>query len=93
MSDAPDKGVRRMEQEGGPSRDEGRSRQSREDHALGSIDPSIRPGEPGADDAFLDPEGALLQDPVGGKTGQLGAGARAAGGTVIGLAGTQDEVP
>ena len=50
----------------------------RHDLALGTIAPPIAPLERAADDALLHPGLVLLEAPVGGETGELGAQARAA---------------
>lgn len=65
---------------------------SGQDGAGVAVFPLIGAGEDGAKDAFLPPCVAGLECAVGGEAGELGAGAGAAGGAVVGFAGAEDEV-
>ena len=49
--------------------------------------------ERAADDAFLHPRLTFRQFAVGGQAGEFGAGARAAGRSIVSFAGAQHEIP
>src|SRR2546430_1369676 len=81
--------VIRTEDQGRLRTDVGRPGDPRDDPA--ALD-AHRTLEDAADDALLPPDLAFVQLTVGVETGQLGAGAGAARRTVVGVAGTEDEV-
>src|SRR5579863_5965783 len=70
--------------------DERRTGDRRKD---GPVPPRNRPLEHASQDAFLAPHLAFAEPSVLRQTGHLGAGARAAGGTIIRLPGAQREAP
>ena len=64
----------------------------RQDAASGTIFPEIFSAEGAAQNTFLDPRLTLLQFSIRSQTGQLGAGPRSAGRSIVGLAGAQHKV-
>src|SRR6266567_1310350 len=87
--DPPAEWILRIEQQGSFPVDEGRAGDRREDPVAGAMEAG---GESTSQDAFLDPRFTLEESPIGGETGEFGAGARAAGRAVIGAARAKDEI-
>src|SRR5438045_3553197 len=90
LADTPDERIGGIEQQRRLAGDVRRAGDGRDD--LVALLP-VFAAENAADDALLHPLVAGRQLAVGREARELGAGARAAGRPVVGLAGTEDEVP
>src|ERR1041385_7819184 len=83
VANAPAEWMAIVEQEGGFAVHECGPRDGRRDFSRATIQPLETSGKGAADDAFLDPAIAFFEFPVCRQTGNLGAGAGAAGRAVV----------
>src|ERR1041385_1847294 len=90
--DAPAERVFPIEQQSGFAVHERTAGDDRLDFFRSAVQPAEFSGERAAEDAFLNPRRALGEFAVSGEAGEFGAGARAAGRAVVGLAGALDEI-
>src|SRR5437773_11223448 len=91
-ANAPAVGVGGIESQARFARDVRGAGDDGSDLALVARVPAVARREGAADQTLLDPRLAFPKPVVGGEACELGAGARAARGAVVGSARTQDEV-
>src|SRR5262249_44299746 len=92
VADAPTERIAFIKQQGGFGIYKGGASNGRRDFSGGAVEPTKTAGERAAEDAFLNPGLAFFEFFVRGEAGKFGAGARAAGRTIVSLARALDEV-